>query len=92
MGSYLQGAIHKYGYTYVYSGVDQMTSRAIMIRKVVYDALSKQKRRGESFSMLLERMMLRPSALRSLVGAWKVRGEVDRKGPDVGEARARGRL
>ncbi len=69
-----------------------MTSRAIMIRKAVYDALSKQKRRGESFSMLLERMMLRPSALRSLVGAWKVRGKVDRKGPDVVEARARGRL
>ena len=69
-----------------------MTSRAIMIRKVVYDALSKQKRRGESFSMLLERMMLRPSALRSLVGAWKVRGKVERKGLDAAEGRVRGRL
>jgi predicted CopG family antitoxin len=50
-----------------------MTSRPIMIRKVVYEALEKEKRPGESFSRVLERLLARGEGIASLQGAWRGR-------------------
>ncbi len=44
-----------------------------MIRKVVYEALEKEKRPGESFSRVLERLLARGEGIASLQGAWRGR-------------------
>lgn len=47
-----------------------MPSRTVMIRKVVYDQLRKEKRRGESFSRLMERLLSQRHPIEGLYGAW----------------------
>jgi predicted CopG family antitoxin len=64
-----------------------MASKAIMVRQVVYRALEEQKRRGESFSKVIERLLSRGPGLASLRGLW-VRGEAPRER----ERRVPGRL
>ncbi len=55
-----------------------MASKAIMVRQVVYRALEEQKRPGESFSRVIERLLSRGPGLDSLRGLWaspKARGK-----------------
>ncbi len=47
-----------------------MPSKAIMVRQVVYLALEEQKRPGESFSRVLERLLSRGPGIASLRGLW----------------------
>ncbi|MDE1821972.1 MAG: antitoxin VapB family protein [Euryarchaeota archaeon] len=65
-----------------------MTSKTLMIRRPVYDALREEKRKGESFSKVIERLLSRRHALESLFGIW---GVGRRRGPRSGAAKASAR-
>jgi predicted CopG family antitoxin len=62
-----------------------MPSKTIMVRKAVYEALQKEKRSGESFSRLMERLLARRKGLKACYGIWEGR---ERAEP---EPRRRGR-
>ncbi len=47
-----------------------MSSRNIAVQKVVYDALDREKRPGESFTALLRRLLDQREGLEELYGAW----------------------
>ncbi|MGI0053055.1 MAG: antitoxin VapB family protein [Thermoplasmata archaeon] len=47
-----------------------MSSRNIAVRKDVYDTLRRDRRRGESFTGVLLRLLHRHGSLEELVGAW----------------------
>ena len=47
-----------------------MPSKTIMVRKPVYEALAHEKRSGESFSRLMERLLSRRRGLESCFGLW----------------------
>jgi predicted CopG family antitoxin len=56
-----------------------MSSRNIAVQKAVYDALTREKRSGESFTSLLRRLLEQREGLEELVGAWgKGEGRTDR--------------
>jgi predicted CopG family antitoxin len=52
-----------------------MSSRNIAIRKDVYDALRRERRTGESFTRVLERLINQRGPLEELSGAWGTRPE-----------------
>lgn len=54
-----------------------MPSRNVAVQKGVYDALSREKRRGESFTQLFRRLLALQGGLEEVVGAW---GPEGRKG------------
>ncbi len=47
-----------------------MSSRNIAVQKSVYDALSREKRSGESFTSLLRRLLEQREGLEEVAGAW----------------------
>lgn len=47
-----------------------MPSRNIAVQKVVYDALTREKRGGESFTSLLRRLLDQRRGLEETVGGW----------------------
>lgn len=47
-----------------------MSSRNIAVQEVVYDALMKEKRPGESFTTLLRRLLDQRGGVEELAGAW----------------------
>lgn len=47
-----------------------MSSQNIAVQRQVYDALRKERRPGESFTRLLDRMLSERGALGELQGAW----------------------
>ena len=47
-----------------------MSSRNIAVQKTVYDALTREKRTGESFTSLLRRLLEQREGLTELAGAW----------------------
>jgi predicted CopG family antitoxin len=47
-----------------------MSSRNIAVQKAVYDALTREKRAGESFTGLLRRLLEQREGLAELVGHW----------------------
>ena len=47
-----------------------MSSRNIAVQKVVYDALAKEKRPGESFTAVLRRLLDQKEGAQELYGAW----------------------
>lgn len=47
-----------------------MPSRNIAVQKVVYDALSREKRTGESFTGVLRRLLEQKGGLEDLAGSW----------------------
>lgn len=47
-----------------------MSSRNIAVQTEVYDALAREKRRGESFTSLLRRLLDQREGLEEIVGAW----------------------
>ena len=47
-----------------------MPSKTIMVRKAVYEALYKEKRAGESFSRLMERLLAKRRGLEACFGIW----------------------
>jgi len=47
-----------------------MPSRNIAVQKNVYDALSREKRSGESFTSVLRRLLEQHEGLEEIVGAW----------------------
>jgi predicted CopG family antitoxin len=53
-----------------------MSSRNVAIRKDVYDALHKEKRPGESFTMLFVRLLNQKPPLEQALGSW---GQSDRR-------------
>jgi len=53
-----------------------MSSRNVAIRKDVYDALRKEKRPGESFTLLFLRLLNQKPPMEQVVGAW---GKPDRR-------------
>ncbi len=59
-----------------------------MIRKVVYESLRKEKRRGESFSKVIERLLSRRHPLEGLYGIWAGPGPAS---PRAKRTRGRGR-
>ena len=50
-----------------------MSSKTLMVRKPVYEALRKEKRPGESFSRLMESLMAKRLGLRACYGTWRKR-------------------
>jgi hypothetical protein len=48
-----------------------MSSKTLMVRKPIYEALHREKRPGESFSQLMERLLSRPRGVQSCYGAWR---------------------
>jgi len=56
-----------------------MPSRNIAVQKGVYDALSREKRSGESFTSVLRRLLEQREGLEEIVGAWgKTAARTDR--------------
>jgi len=56
-----------------------MPSRNIAVQKGVYDALSREKRSGESFTSVLRRLLEQREGLEEIIGAWgKVGARADR--------------
>jgi len=56
-----------------------MPSRNIAVQKAVYDALTREKRAGESFTVLLRRLLDQRRGLEEVVGGWgSARRGVDR--------------
>jgi len=51
-----------------------MPSRNIAVQKVVYDALEREKRSGESFTSVLRRLLAQRRGLDDVAGAWGSRG------------------
>jgi|GEM_PF-3248552 len=51
-----------------------MSSRNIAVQKVIYDALTREKRAGESFTSLLRRLLDHREGLEELNGAWGPHG------------------
>lgn len=51
-----------------------MPSKTLMIRRPVYEELRRAKRRGESFSKVIERLLSRKHPLGSLLGLWSTGG------------------
>jgi predicted CopG family antitoxin len=47
-----------------------MSSRNIAVQKTVYDDLTREKRSGESFTMLLRRLLQQRQGLSELAGQW----------------------
>jgi len=47
-----------------------MSSRNIAVQKAVYDALTREKRSGESFTVLFRRMLDQREGLEEVIGAW----------------------
>jgi predicted CopG family antitoxin len=47
-----------------------MSSRNIAVQKAVYDALSREKRAGESFTALLRRLLDQRRGLEEVLGVW----------------------
>ncbi|MGD0250310.1 MAG: antitoxin VapB family protein [Thermoplasmata archaeon] len=52
-----------------------MSSRNIAVQKAVYDALTREKRPGESFTTLLRRLLEQREGLSELVGHWGKSGD-----------------
>ncbi len=50
-----------------------MSSRNVAIRKDVYDALDHERRPGESFTKLFDRLLHQKGPLEELIGAWGTR-------------------
>ena len=50
-----------------------MSSRNIAVQKAVYDALTREKRTGESFTSLFRRLLAQREGLEELLGAWGAR-------------------
>lgn len=68
-----------------------MPSRNIAVQKAVYDALTREKRTGESFTSLLRRLLEQRGGLHDLAGSWG-RGPGRRERAALRELRAvRGR-
>ena len=51
-----------------------MSSRNIAVQEVVYDALMKEKRPGESFTALLRRLLDQRGGVEELSGVWGAAG------------------
>jgi predicted CopG family antitoxin len=51
-----------------------MSSKNVAIQRTVYDALSREKRSGESFTELLARLLAQRGTIDELRGAWGSRG------------------
>ena len=49
-----------------------MSSRNVAIRRDVYDALDRERRAGESFTRLFERLLHQREPLEELFGTWGV--------------------
>jgi len=47
-----------------------MSSKNVAIQRNVYDALAREKRRGESFTALFRRLLDQREGLEEIVGAW----------------------
>lgn len=47
-----------------------MSSRNVAIRRDVYDALNRERRPGESFTRLFERLLHQRGPLEELIGSW----------------------
>jgi predicted CopG family antitoxin len=47
-----------------------MSSRNIAVQRVVYEALEREKRSGESFTSVLRRLLEHQRGLDELAGAW----------------------
>jgi predicted CopG family antitoxin len=47
-----------------------MSSRNIAVQKAVFDALTREKRAGESFTSLLRRLLDHRGGLDEMLGAW----------------------
>ena len=47
-----------------------MSSRNIAVQKAIYDALTKEKRAGESFTSVLRRLLEQREGLGEISGAW----------------------
>lgn len=52
-----------------------MSSRNIAVQRAVYDALTREKRPGESFTALFRRLLEQREGLSELVGQWGRTGE-----------------
>lgn len=52
-----------------------MSSRNIAVQKVVYDALNREKRAGESFTSVLRRLLEQREGLGELAGSWGKSGD-----------------
>ena len=52
-----------------------MSSRNIAVQRAVYDALSREKRAGESFTVLFRRLLEQREGLPDLDGRWGRTGE-----------------
>ena len=51
-----------------------MPSRNIAVQKAVYDALTREKRTGESFTGVLRRLLEQRGGLEELAGSWGTSG------------------
>lgn len=51
-----------------------MPSKNVAIQRAVYDALDREKRRGESFTELFSRLLAQRGTLEETRGAWGPRG------------------
>ncbi|HXW67951.1 MAG TPA: antitoxin VapB family protein [Thermoplasmata archaeon] len=54
-----------------------MSSKNVAIQRTIYDALEREKRRGESFTELFARLLHQPGTLEELRGAWGVGGAAE---------------
>ncbi|MGA3021610.1 MAG: antitoxin VapB family protein [Thermoplasmata archaeon] len=52
-----------------------MSSRNIAVQRAVYDALTREKRAGESFTTLFRRLLDQREGLSELVGQWEKTGQ-----------------
>ncbi len=58
-----------------------MPSRNVAVQQAVYDALGREKRRGESFTQLFRRLLEQRGGLEEVLGAWGAAGtKADRAG------------
>jgi predicted CopG family antitoxin len=51
-----------------------MSSRNIAVQRAVYDALTREKRSGESFTSLLRRLLAQRQGLEEAIGRWGASG------------------
>jgi predicted CopG family antitoxin len=51
-----------------------MPSRNIAVQKTVYDALTREKRAGESYTSLLRRLLEQRQGLEEVLGSWGAAG------------------
>ena len=51
-----------------------MPSRNVAVQKAVYDALTREKRQGESFTQLFRRLLEQQAGLEEVLGAWGATG------------------